>query len=411
LDCGVNIQSLSIYEWESMRVDLLGQERIRNGRIDIGAYELQIGSFPYDSPRALYVNAKDGSDDNDGLSPQSALNTVHAAFAWALDGDIIRVAPGVYSPLETYNRRLSVQGEGGARRCIIEGGGDYTCVNSLCRWGCPTNTVVRGFTIRNGRGGVFGGTFEECIITENIAEYDGGGAAYACLRNCLIYGNTAERYGGGAAYCYDMINCTVTKNKAQSGGGCHCGYTYNSIIWGNSASLHADMRLESNQDSPDANQNILGSYCRYSCTGNYVDGRGSIVGDPCFVDWANNDFRLRDDSPCINAGMNACMTRKYDVDGIRRIKGKVVDMGAYENQTAYPGAEIGYASAQQRYPWNGLVDVAFDVFGLPDNATTNIPIGCKHGHIDGGIRLALAFFNDGSYVLYQCTVDILYIHI
>ncbi|MCS7307783.1 MAG: hypothetical protein NZ526_04430 [Aquificaceae bacterium] len=56
---------------------------------------------------------------------------------------------------------------------------------------------------------------------------------------------------------------------------------------------------------------------------------GNIQADPKFVGFV--DFRLREGSPCIDAGRNyALELPKTDRDGKPRINGRAVDMGAYE---------------------------------------------------------------------------------
>jgi hypothetical protein len=53
------------------------------------------------------------------------------------------------------------------------------------------------------------------------------------------------------------------------------------------------------------------------------------------VDAANDNLRLQDTSPAINAGNNAALPPGLltDLDGNPRFVGVFVDMGAYENQT------------------------------------------------------------------------------
>jgi hypothetical protein len=48
------------------------------------------------------------------------------------------------------------------------------------------------------------------------------------------------------------------------------------------------------------------------------------------VSLAAGDYRLRGDSPCVNAGSNAQVRFSTDVDGRARILLGQVDMGAYE---------------------------------------------------------------------------------
>jgi hypothetical protein len=61
----------------------------------------------------------------------------------------------------------------------------------------------------------------------------------------------------------------------------------------------------------------------------------NIDEDPLFKDINNANFRLSENSPCINAGApdtTGLHIPFYDVDGHARISGDTIDMGAYENQ-------------------------------------------------------------------------------
>lgn len=63
-------------------------------------------------------------------------------------------------------------------------------------------------------------------------------------------------------------------------------------------------------------------------------GDGNIDADPLFVDPANGDYRLQENSPCVNAGNPDSLMETFefetDRDGNPRIAGDRVDMGAYE---------------------------------------------------------------------------------
>ncbi|WP_414544789.1 choice-of-anchor Q domain-containing protein [Nostoc sp. CCY0012] len=62
-----------------------------------------------------------------------------------------------------------------------------------------------------------------------------------------------------------------------------------------------------------------------------VRGANDIVADPQFVNFSNNDFRLKSNSPGIDKGTNFSAV-KTDITGNRRPSGKGFDIGAYEYQ-------------------------------------------------------------------------------
>lgn len=146
----------------------------------------------------------------------------------------------------------------------------------------------------------------------------GGGAAYGTLVNCRLVGNAVTYGAGGGAGRCTLSNCTVTLNTGTYGAGVAVSTLVNCIVWANTQG---------------AATNNYSSTCSlaYTCTAPLpASGEGNISEDPLFADAASGDFRLRQGSPCIDAGTNANVLCAFDSDGRARVINGAVDMGAYE---------------------------------------------------------------------------------
>ncbi len=230
----------------------------------------------------------------------SAATNIQDAVDVAVAGDDIVVTNGVYQAgaREAYGtsnrvavtRAVMLRSVNGPAVTSIVGSGPNGSNAVRCAY-LTNGAVLEGFTLANGATS-FSGEF--------LASASGGGvcceSSSALVTNCVLAGNWACLDGGGA-YGGTLNNCIVYCNSAP--------------------------------DGPD----YSGSTFSHSCTTPLRAGPGNIASEPLFVNangWSH--LRLQTNSPCINAGNDACAPGLTDLDGNPRIVGGRVDVGAYEFQ-------------------------------------------------------------------------------
>ena len=342
-----------------------------------------------------YVSSSSGNDSADGKSWNTALASIQRAVDVALSNDLINVRKGVYEKIVTSNKTLRIMACDNREDVVIDGKGRFRCAY-LGENLAQTNTQLHGFTIRHGYldrnygagvrggtivnceihgctnsfanldtegGGIYGtfaigsfihhnrathggaickGVAERCVLAENEVDDDGGAALDSALVGCLVVGNRANNGGGSTAGAAmqrgSATNCTIVGNFARSGGVIANSKLYNCIVYSNSFT------------SGTVIMDVAGSKTELvSCSTN----------NPFFSDAEHGDYTLSAESPCLDAGDNAYVTQDVDLNGNPRIFNGTVDIGAYE----FVHGHIAKVLAQQRYPWNGIVDVDFTVTG------------------------------------------------
>ena len=221
--------------------------------------------------------------------------------------------------------------------------------------------VLSGFTITHGNNAYYGGgiyskrseaTIENNIIIENTAGTCGGGIYLheGIIRNNIISANRAKQAGGlyschglifnniismNYAFAYQggglflcsgfILNNTIYKNSSEmDGGGIYkiYGVLQNCIIWDNDAPQNPDMYVD--------NDECIANY-------NYI-GNGKEIALPEFYDPEAGDFRLKPNSPCVDAGgytnyvTEDILGTYRGYNGVETLRGdgSDYDIGAYE---------------------------------------------------------------------------------
>ena len=302
-----------------------------------------------------FVNGTTGSDTaNNGRTASTAFKTIQHAIDCAAPEEQIFVAAGTYAPIDASRANVAIIGDG-RDTTIIDGGGTTRCADL----GERNFSYLQGFTLRNGRhmnvgttpgqgeegtggGGAKGGFLIDCAIENchstfgggafhseihrsiirDCSAYEGGGAIFGKYCNCLFDRNWATQ--GGAASSAELWGCTVVRSRAVDFAAVYVSTAYSTIFWGNKSG------------NGRTNYWLLeeGECCFEE---DMEDYNVSFTGDPLFVDPENGDFRLREDSPCIDCGWGGVLEDEFDVRGAgypRRIDAlhgeEIADMGCYE---------------------------------------------------------------------------------
>ena len=257
--------------------DLDGNPRIVGGTVDLGAYENQYtGTMHYVSLNSInpvppYTNWI------------TAANNIQDAVGTAMTGDFVVADAGVYSVggtvvygqetnrvaltnavtlLSVYGPQLTTIVGGTQLRCVyvgsnsvlsgftitngaIENGGDVLKEQSGGGVWCETSGVVSNCIIsgnsaafNGGGGGAYGGTYFNCMFTNN-GGYMGGGVRSGILWNCTL----ARNIGGNGAGAYSSVlyNCTLNSNftlaYANGGGGAYQCVLSNCVLRGNATTF------------------------------------------------------------------------------------------------------------------------------------------------------------------------------
>ena len=273
------------------------------------------------------------------------------------------------------------------------GGGIY-CTSS-------SSPSLQNVTITDNSADEFGGgiicyssspNLENVTITDNSAYYGGGincSSSSPSLENVTITNNSAGQSGGGIT-CRNssspiLVNVTITGNSANNwGGGIYC-YSSSNLILVNCISWNNSPQevLFANNDDPntitiaysDIDGGEEGIETNNNGTVNWLEG--NIDADPLFVDAGMGDYRLSEDSPCIDTGIAYF---EYDGDVLVDLSedeyyGAAPDMGVYEyGMVATDEFEIENVESKiSNYP-NPFNPITTINYSLKENSKVSINI-------------------------------------
>ncbi|MDP2896618.1 MAG: right-handed parallel beta-helix repeat-containing protein [bacterium] len=264
----------------------------------------------------------------DGTTWETALGTIQQAIDSASDGDTIILGPGTYREnIDFLGKSIVVRSEDPddpqvVAATVIDGGERGSVV--IFGSGEGAASVLQGLTVTRGKAERGGG-----IMCEGSSP---------TIRGNVIVWNQAQL--GGAVYCDRskalVVNNIIAHNSAENiSAGIYC-FNYSSpIIVNNTIVSNGNGAVFSGFASWPTIANCIfwgNGVDLYSCTATHscLDGgdpsKGNILAYPHFVAPEEDNYRLHSWSPCIDAGdPTSDFSREPEPNGGR------VNMGAYGN--------------------------------------------------------------------------------
>jgi len=344
-----------------------------------------------------------------GHGPGFDSPTVTAAIESANEGNTLLIAEGVYDSThgETFplnlkaglclvsadpERHASLVGDASGPvvtlknvyNCLLNGirvaggrarfgGGILVELSSLTLRNCvlEENEAVWSEEARQGGGGsaVYSNSsvvsVENCWIRENLSSDLGSTLGFTGTGSATVEGSTITRNLGGVVVCtgsaeVELACCLVSENASQGLGGRGVVETSNSSharLANCSVVANEGIGVRAYSSSTIEVRNcILWNHFREtifggvdvsdSCVRGALTLSGILSAWPEFRNPSQSDWRLADQSPCIDAGDSSHLDadQTEDLDGNPRIQREGVDMGAYETAPEYePGYTLPYA--------------------------------------------------------------------
>jgi len=323
--------------------DIDNQPRVRGAHVDIGSDESDGTAWPT-TPRIQRVSPN-GNDANDGQTWAAAKKTLNAAIFTEEGTDEVWVAAGTYkgyvklpAGVALYGGFTGTETQRSQRNWRLNPTVWETSGTDMIH-GVGYGTRVDGFNIR-GYYWLYTGsaTLRNNIITGSTSN------GLEIQSAATITGNLIANHRGKGLYIESPTTVTVSNNTiVGNGSGVYVSRPpfgsgniqdfHGNIIAFNTANGFASVTSAS--ITAFSHNDVFGN-----AGGNYdaflpPAGQGNISLDPLFADRAGGDYRLKQSSPCIDAGYDAAADPGgTDLGGSPRLQGEHVDIGAYEYGTA-----------------------------------------------------------------------------
>jgi hypothetical protein len=248
------------------------------------------------------------------------------------------------------------------------------------------NLIIANNAIGSGSGGgvmelYSSSSYSNITLSGNSATFGGGLNGFGSnlyLTNILAYSNTTNGEGSAMSFSggnITLLNSTITKNQCASNtstGGVffssNAGVVKNCVMWGNTNNAGASNLKKTNASVNVASSLIGGSggSTAWNTALGTNDGN-NLDTDPLFTDATANNFTLTAASPAKDAGNTDYFSNaasSTDIAGDTRLFSGIIDMGAYENQTAVSGRYVRQGGTGNGIGWanaTGNLQQAIDV--------------------------------------------------
>jgi len=210
VDCGVDMTGWTLTKATGISAD--GLSIVGDGINPEGKNEAWIAVIPEIEPFAsYYVDGLYGSDDNDGLSVETAFATIQNAIDVAEDGDSVFVLPDVYNENIIFDgKAITVSGFAGVP--IIDGDG-YWGVSFFDAEG--SDTVLKNMMVTNSYMGIFiagsSPTIQNVNVIGNMFGIEAYNEAKPDIVNCILWENSDDDLFG----CQARYSCIEREEQAE----------------------------------------------------------------------------------------------------------------------------------------------------------------------------------------------------